>query len=125
MGPRKSKKHDKDDTITISEDSMSPVRKSSRKSVKPVKYGAGDDDDDSEIVTPEKIPVVVHTPRKSRRSKDMSPPPLRHRQNRMPEQVELIKGDSKYIFYYILICRQMSITVFLKNFVGIPNDKDF
>ena len=65
-------------------------------SVKPVKYGAGDDDD-SEIVTPEKIPVVVHIPRKSR-SKDMSPPPLRHRQNRMPEQVELIKGDSKYIF---------------------------
>ena len=53
MGPRKSKKCDKDDTtITISEDSMSPVRKSSRKSVKPVKYGAGDDD--SEIVTPEK-----------------------------------------------------------------------
>ena len=97
MDLRKSKKRDKDDTITISEDSMSPVRKSSRKSVKPVKYGAGDDDD-SEIVTPEKIPVVVHTPRKSRRSKDMSPPPLRHRQNRMPEQVELIKGDSKYIF---------------------------
>ena len=99
MGPKKSKKHDRDETpITISEDSMSPVRKSGRKSVKPAKYGVGADDD-SEIVTPEKIPVVVHTPRKSRRSKDMSPPPLRHRQNRMPEQVELIRGDSKYIIF--------------------------
>ena len=112
MGPRKSKKHDKDDTITISEDSMSPVRKSSRKSVKPVKYGAGDDDDDSEIVTPEKIPVVVHTPRKSRRSKDMSPPPLRHRQNRMPEQVELIKGDSKYIFIIFLFVDKCQLLCF-------------
>ena len=47
----------------------------------------GDDD-----VTPEKVPVPGQpTPRKSRRSKDISPPPLKHRQNRMPEQVELVK----------------------------------
>ena len=52
--------------------------------------------------TPEKVPVVVHTPRKSRRSKDLSPPPLRHRQNRMPEQVNLIKDGKSHVFFTLL-----------------------
>ena len=51
-----------------------------------------EDDDD---LTPEKIPRESLTPRKSRRSKDMSPPPLRHRQNRMPEQIVLVTDESK------------------------------
>ena len=51
-----------------------------------------EDDDD---LTPEKIPREALTPRKSRRSKDMSPPPLRHRQNRMPEQIVLVTDESK------------------------------
>ena len=59
---------------------------------KPAKY--------SDSITPEKIPTEAHTPRKSRRSKDMSPPPLRHCQNRMPEQVDLVKGDCKCCFSF-------------------------
>ena len=51
-----------------------------------------EDDDD---LTPEKIPREALTPRKSRRSKDMSPPPLRYRQNRMPEQIVLVTDESK------------------------------
>ena len=51
-----------------------------------------EDDDD---LTPEKIPREALTPRKSRRSKDMSPPPPRHRQNRMPEQIVLVTDESK------------------------------
>ena len=92
MGPKKSRKRDRshekkkpvDDPVMISEDSMSPTRKSSRISKKK-----------DYIITPEKTPVEITTPRKSRRSKDLSPPPLKHRQNRMPEQVALIRGDSK------------------------------
>ena len=91
MGPKKSRKCDRshekkpvEDPVMISEDSMSPTRKSSRISKKK-----------DDIITPEKVPVEVTTPRKSRRSKDLSPPPLKHRQNRMPEQVALIRGDSK------------------------------
>ena len=93
MPPKKSRKRDKshekerkpvEDPVMISEDSMSPTRKSSRISKKK-----------DDIITPEKIPVEITTPRKSRRSKDLSPPPLKHRQNRMPEQVALIRGDSK------------------------------
>ena len=45
----------------------------------------------------------ILTPRKSRRSKDLSPPPLRHRQNRMPEQVALIKGDSELFLMTIFL----------------------
>ena len=91
--PPKSRKHYRsekkksksvEEPVMISEDSMSPTRKSSRISKKK-----------DDIITPEKTPVEITTPRKSRRSKDLSPPPLKHRQNRMPEQVALIRGDSK------------------------------
>ena len=61
-------------------------RKSGRKRKMPSKYG-----DDEEDVTPEKVPKPGQpTPCKSGRHKDISPPPLCHRQNRMPEQMELI-----------------------------------
>ena len=100
--PAKRRRKDKDkELIEISEDSRSPVRKSERKTSKPKKYGVEKETTSKkdEMVTPEKVPVEAVTPRKSRRSKDMSPPPLPHRQNRMPEQVELIKGDSKCFFF--------------------------
>ena len=74
-----------EDHVVISEDSMSPTRKSQKISKKK----------ESQMITPKKLPVEIITPRMSRRSKDLSPPPLRHRQNRMPEQVALIRGDSK------------------------------
>ena len=77
--------------LTVSsDDPTSPIRKSQRKKNKPTKY--------SDSVTPEKLPSEVQSPRKSRRNKDMSPRPLRHRQNRMPEQMELVKGDCKCYF---------------------------
>ena len=93
MGKRKQLQTS-DDVFTVSsgDDTTSPVRKSKRKKSKPAKY--------SDSITPEKIPTEAHTPRKSRRSKDMSPPPLRHRQNRMPEQVDLVKGDCKCCFSF-------------------------
>ena len=47
----------------------------------------------------------------------MSPPPLRHRQNKMPEQAEFVKGACKYItsfygvfevYYGVNICMMCS-----------------
>ena len=84
----KKKSKSVEEPVMVSEDSMSPTRKSSRISKKK-----------DDIITPEKVPVEVSTPRKSRRSKDLSPPPLKHRQNRMPEQVALIRGNSKLFLY--------------------------
>ena len=85
----KSKEREKDtekDAELLSDDDKSPTRKSTRKRKAPEKLGMEND------LTPEKKPVHSTTPRKSRRSKDISPPPLRHRQNRMPEQMELVKN---------------------------------
>ena len=96
MGPKHKKdkdadkkkgKESKQKPIILSNDDKSPPRKSSHKRKAPEKYGVEDELD----ITPEKKPVHSTTPRKSKRSKDRSPPPLRHRQNRMPEQVELVK----------------------------------
>ena len=88
MGKKRTKSSKPtEDPVVISEDSMSPTRKSQRLTTKKK--------DLADMVTPEKVPVEILTPRKSRRSKDLSPPPLKHRQNRMPEQVALIKGESK------------------------------
>ena len=84
----KEKSKSVEEPVMISEDSMSPTRKSSRISKKK-----------DDIITPEKVPVEVSTLRKSRRSKDLSPPPLKHRQNKMPEQVALIRGNSKLFLY--------------------------
>ena len=84
----KKKSKSVEEPVMVSEDSMFPTRKSSRISKKK-----------DDIITPEKVPVEVSTPRKSRRSKDFSPPPLKDRQNRMPEQVALIRGNSKLFLY--------------------------
>ena len=84
MGKRK--KSDEVFTLSSGDDATSPIRKSQRKKSKPAKY--------TDSVTPEKIPTEAPTPRKSR-SKDMSSPPLRHCQNQMPEQMELVKGECK------------------------------
>ena len=96
MGKRK--KSDEVFTLSSGDDATSPIRKSQRKKSKPAKY--------TDSVTPEKIPTVAPTPRKSRRSKDMSPPPLRHHKNQMPEQMELVKGECKcsLLFFDILLC---------------------
>ena len=85
---KRKKSKSVEEPVMVSEDSMSPTRKSSRISKKK-----------DDIITPEKVPVEVSTPRKSRRSKDLSPPPLKHRQNRMLEQVALIRGNSKLFLY--------------------------
>ena len=113
MGPRKRDRKDKDrtsekskdkgkntekskeDPILLSDNSTgsatpSGKRTSSRKRKKTQRLVETD-------VTPEKITKIVDTPRKSRRSKDLSPPPLKHRQNRMPEQVIMVNDASKFL----------------------------
>ena len=107
MGKRKNKSATKqvEDPVVISEDSMSPTRKSQRLTTKKK--------DLKDMVTPEKVPVEVVTPRKSRRSKDLSPPPLKHRQNRMPEQVGLIKGKVSYFYEMLTINLGFSLIFFV------------
>ena len=92
---QKTKKNEEiqlDDDATEESTGKITPRKSSRKRKPSAKLREDDDD-----VTPEKIPKPLLTPRKSRRSKDMSPPPLRHRQNRMPEQTELVKPGESFL----------------------------
>ena len=85
------------------------THKSARKRKKAVKYDEEEYTTDAKKpkhkdIMPEKIPVAVTTPRKSRQSKDMSPPPItKYRQNRMPEQTILVKDDGES-FYVVLWC---------------------
>ena len=103
MGPKNKEKKDKernteklkDDTILLSDDSTSSTPASKRSSTRKRKKTQRLVEDDW---TPEKVSKIVETPRKSRRSKDMSPPPLKHRQNRMPEQVIMVNDSSKFFF---------------------------
>ena len=112
MGP-KNKKQSKDKSAEVmSDDHKSPTRKSNRKRKAPEKFGMDDD------LTPEKKPVHSTTPRKSRRSKDLSPPPLRHRQNRMPEQVELVK-NCKFPFFMVLIDRCNYLFCVVKLYIEV------
>ena len=109
MGPRKkdkkTKETSKDDTILLSDDSThstptTPVNKRSSGGKRKRTQRLVEDD-----LTPEKIPNEVETPRKSRHSKDMSPPPLKHRQNRIPEQHIMVNDESKFfvLFYFVRI----------------------
>ena len=103
MGRNKDKK-----SVSLQSD-KSPIRKSERRKRKSVKYDEEDYSTPTEPkrakhkdITPEKLPVAPTTPRKSRQSKDMSPPPVtKYRQNRMPEQTSLVKSDGKS-FYVVL-----------------------
>ena len=114
MGPKKKEKKDKeqkdknrstakskDDPILLSDDSTTSTPTSRRSSTRKRKQTQRLVEDDW---TPEKITKIVETPRKSRRSKDMSSPPLKHRQNRMPEQVVMVNDASKFfklLFYFV------------------------
>ena len=97
MGPRKRNKKNKEkpgeDPILLSDDSTHSTSSTPRSSNRKRKKTQGPVEDD---LTPKKLPRDALTPRKSRRSKDMSPPPLKHRQNRMPEQVIMVNDDSKF-----------------------------
>ena len=114
MAPKKSQKEDDKDNeaILLSDDSTSSKGNPSEKSSK--KKGSHSTSstpskristrkrtktsrlvEEDEDLTPEKCPREALTLRKSRRSKDMSPPPLRHRQSRIPEQIVLVNDESK------------------------------
>ena len=115
-GKKKSKTSSKKDTTKVTDleqteqTEQTETRKSTRARKKSTKYDDSEYKTNSSVkrklsdLTPEKLPTGNTTPRKSRHSNEMSPPPLKHRQNHMPEQVIFIKGDSKYIFYFVLRC---------------------
>ena len=112
--PKKdSKKDSKADSTEVTE---TETRKSTRARKKSTKYDDSDYKTNSSVkrkhsdLTPEKLPTGNTTPRKSRRSNEMTPPFLKHRQNRMPEQVVFIKGDSKYILLcYTLFLSRLEV----------------